>query len=63
MNTAIIRGKYEDSPVGVVNSESNTDRDNDLGNFMLSDDSGDYGYNPTEASTARSYSFPVRHKI
>jgi hypothetical protein len=63
MNTAIIRGKYEDSPVGVVNSESNTDSDNTLGNFMLSDDSADYGYNPLAPPLPDPATFPVRHKI
>ena len=63
MNTAIIRNKYEDSPVGVVNSESNTDSDNTIGNFMLSDDSGDYGYNPLIPPLPDPATFPVRHNI
>jgi hypothetical protein len=61
MNTAIIRNKYEDSTVGVVNSESNTDSDNTIGNFMLSDDSGDYGYDLLNPPNPAAY--PVRHYI
>jgi hypothetical protein len=61
MNTTIIRGKYEDSTVGVVNSESNTDSTGTLGNFMLSSGSTDYGYDVLNPPNPAGY--PVRHFI
>jgi hypothetical protein len=47
MPSSALRGKYEDSPVGIVNWENALIHDNDLGNFMLSDASG----NENESST------------
>jgi hypothetical protein len=43
MATSSIRNIYEDSPVGIVNMESNTNDDSEAGEFMLSDSSGEFG--------------------
>jgi hypothetical protein len=40
MASSVLRDKYEDSPVGIVNSENALIHDNNTGNFMLSDSAG-----------------------